>query len=112
MGTAKYDHPGYVADTGVQGKFLIGIWCPHGFPAHIHIGHLKADGQAEVRLRLRIPDGVFQSLSDDMERLCRRALGQAMEERLLTEGAGGFQETRFKVDAIPWAGPLRPVPAA
>ena len=43
MGTAKYDHPGYVADTGDAGKYHVGIWCPHGYPAHIHIGR-PADG--------------------------------------------------------------------
>ncbi len=109
MGTAKYDHPGYIADTGMHGKFVIGVWCPHGYPAHIHIGRFVPGGKAEARLRLRIPDGVFQSLSDDMEHLCRRALGQAMDENLLADSDGNFQETRFRVDAVPWAGPLLPV---
>ena len=78
MGTAKYDHPGYVADTGDAGKYHVGIWCPHGYPAHIHIGRPADGGDPLALLRLRIPDGVFQSLADDPETLCRRALGQAL----------------------------------
>ena len=75
MGTAKYDHPGYVADTGSEGKYHVGIWCPHGYPAHIHIGRPAERGDPQALLRLRIPDGVFQSLPDDPETLCRRAMG-------------------------------------
>lgn len=67
MGTAKYDHPGYVADTGADGKYHVGIWCPHGYPAHIHIGRPAERGDPQALLRLRIPDGVFQSLPDDPE---------------------------------------------
>ncbi|AKQ55064.1 hypothetical protein [Bordetella hinzii] len=111
MGTAKYDHPGFVADTGVQGKFVIGVWCPHGYPAHIHIGRFKPGAAAEPNLRLRIPDGVFQSISDDMENLCRRALGQAIADRLLVDAEGGYQETRFRIDAVPWTGPLQALAA-
>ncbi|AHV91748.1 hypothetical protein D559_1196 [Bordetella holmesii 1058] len=90
----------------MQGKFVIGVWCPHGYPAHIHIGRFNQGEVAEPNLRLRIPDGVFQSISDDMERLCRRALGQAIEDRLLVDADGGYQETRFRIDALPWSGPL------
>ena len=78
MGTAKYDHPGYLADAGAAGTYHVGVWCPHGYPAHVHIG--RAGSQDDARLRLRIPDGVFQSMPDDMETLCRRAFGQALAE--------------------------------
>ncbi|MDQ8035026.1 hypothetical protein CEG14_15360 [Bordetella genomosp. 1] len=111
MGTAKYDHPGFVADTGTDGQYLIGIWCPHGYPAHIHIGRLEDNGKSEAQLRLRIPDSVFQSMPDDVETLCRRAMGQAVREHLLN-GATGFQETRLQLDAVPWAGPMRAMVAA
>ncbi|MGE8615098.1 MAG: hypothetical protein ACN6PF_22575 [Achromobacter veterisilvae] len=109
MGTAKYDHPGYVADTGAEGKYHVGIWCPHGYPAHIHIGRPTERGDPQALLRLRIPDGVFQSLPDDPETLCRRALGQAMGAGLLPSVAvdGEFQELRFELDAEPWSGPMQ-----
>ena len=60
-------------------------------------------------LRLRIPDGVFQSLADDPETLCRRALGQALGAGLLRTVAvdGDYQEIRFELDAEPWAAPCR-----
>ena len=60
-------------------------------------------------LRLRIPDGVFQSLADDPETLCRRALGQALGAGLLRTVAvdGDYQEIRFELDAEPWGGPMR-----
>ncbi|OZI78204.1 hypothetical protein CAL23_13825 [Bordetella genomosp. 6] len=104
MGTAKYDHPGYLADAGAAGTYHVGVWCPHGYPAHVHIG--RAGSQADARLRLRIPDGVFQSMPDDMETLCRRAFGQALDEGLLAASEGDFQEVRLRLDAQPWAGPL------
>ncbi|WP_167382501.1 hypothetical protein [Bordetella genomosp. 6] len=104
MGTAKYDHPGYLADAGTAGTYHVGVWCPHGYPAHVHIG--RAGSQADARLRLRIPDGVFQSMPDDMETLCRRAFGQALDEGLLAASEGDFQEVRLRLDAQPWAGPL------
>src|SRR3546814_12835482 len=93
MGTAKYDHPGYIADIGPQGRYYVGVWCPHGYPAHVHIGNAGVT-QAAAGLRLRIPDGAFQSLSDDFETLCRRAIGQAVPSGLLRDGLGGSQETR------------------
>jgi len=104
MGTAKYDHPGYVADLGDRGHYRVGLWRPHGYPAHIHIG--RQDAPEAAMLRLRIADSVFQSLSEDTEMLCRRALGQAMEEGLLDASQSAFQETRFHPDAAPWQGPL------
>ncbi|MCZ8411133.1 hypothetical protein O9649_25430 [Achromobacter dolens] len=109
MGTAKYDHPGYVADTGSEGKYHVGIWCPHGYPAHIHIGRPAERGDPLALLRLRIPDGVFQSLPDDPETLCRRAMGQALGSGLLRSVAvdGEFQELRFQLDAEPWSGPMQ-----
>ena len=60
-------------------------------------------------LRLRIPDGVFQSLADDPETLCRRALGQALGAGLLRTVAvdGDYQEIRFELDAEPWGGPMQ-----
>ncbi|WZB61505.1 hypothetical protein WJ970_30505 [Achromobacter xylosoxidans] len=108
MGTAKYDHPGYVADTGDAGKYHVGIWCPHGYPAHIHIGR-PGWRRPLALLRLRIPDGVFQSLADDPETLCRRALGQALGAGLLRTVAvdGDYQEIRFELDAEPWGGPMQ-----
>ncbi|MBV7482450.1 hypothetical protein [Bordetella sp. BOR01] len=108
MGTAKYDHPGYIADIGPQGTYYVGVWCPHGYPAHVHIGDAAA--QADAGLRLRIPDGAFQSLSDDFETLCRRAIGQALESGLLRDGLGGFQETRLALETQPWNGPMQPAP--
>ncbi|WP_313697785.1 hypothetical protein [Achromobacter sp.] len=109
MGTAKYDHPGYVADTGAEGKYHVGIWCPHGYPAHIHIGRPADRDDPSALLRLRIPDGVFQSLPDDPETLCRRALGQALDAGLLRTVAvdGEYQELRFQLDAEPWSGPMQ-----
>lgn len=108
MGTAKYDHPGYIADIGPQGKYYVGVWCPHGYPAHVHIG--DAADAADAALRLRIPDGAFQSLSDDFETLCRRAIGQALQSGLLRDGLGGFQETRLALETEPWSGPMRAAP--
>ena len=110
VGTAKYDHPGYIADLGDQGHYQIGLWCPHGYPAHIHIGRPGAPQSAA--LRLRIADSAFQSLSDDMETLCRRALGQAVAAGLLGASQPVFQETRFHPDAAPWQGPLSAVQLA
>lgn len=108
MGTAKYDHPGYIADMGPQGQYYVGVWCPHGYPAHVHIGTAAAEAEAaDANLRLRIPDGAFQSLSDDFETLCRRALGQALSAGLLRDGLGGFQETRLSLETEPWAGPMQ-----
>lgn len=108
MGTAKYDHPGYIADMGPQGQYYVGVWCPHGYPAHVHIGTAAAAAEAaDANLRLRIPDGAFQSLSDDFETLCRRALGQALSAGLLRDGLGGFQETRLSLETEPWAGPMQ-----
>lgn len=104
MGTAKYNHPGYIADLGEQGCYQIGVWRPHGFPAHIHIG--KQGTPEAAMLRLRISDSVFQSLPDDMETLCRRALGQVVDEGRLNASQAAFQETRFHPDAEPWQGPL------
>lgn len=106
MGTAKYDHPGYIADIGPQGRYYVGVWCPHGYPAHVHIGNAGI-AQADAGLRLRIPDGAFQSLSDDFETLCRRAIGQALQSGLLRDGLGGFQETRLALDTQPWSGPMQ-----
>ncbi len=108
MGTAKYDHPGYIADLGPQGSYYVGVWCPHGYPAHVHIGNAGVT-QADAGLRLRIPDGAFQSLSDDFETLCRRAIGQALQSGLLRSGLGGFQETRLALDTPPWSGPMQAV---
>ncbi|MCD0502407.1 hypothetical protein, partial [Bordetella petrii] len=105
MGTAKYDHPGYIADVGPQGKFYVGVWCPHGYPAHVHIGNAAADSDAN--LRLRIPDGAFQSLSDDFETLCRRAIAQALHSGQLQDSLEGFQETRLALDTQPWNGPMQ-----
>ena len=108
MGTAKYDHPGYVADTGDAGKYHVGIWCPHGYPAHIHIGR-PADGGDLALLRLRIPDGVFQSLADDPETLCRRALGQALGAGLLRTVAvdGDYRRSVSNSTPSPGAAPCR-----
>ncbi len=111
MGTAKYDHPGYIADTGETGKYYVGVWCPHGYPAHVHIGWAQEHGASEPGIRLRFPDGTFQSLSDDFETLCRRAIGQALAERLLNGNRDEFQETRLKLDTAPWAGPMQAVVA-
>lgn len=106
MGTAKYDHPGYVADMGPRGQYYVGVWCPHGYPAHVHIGGADTAHSLDAGLRLRIPDGAFQSLADDFETLCRRAIGQALNTGLLREGLGGFQETRLVLETEPWAGPM------
>ena len=108
MGTAKYDHPGYVADTGDAGKYHVGIWCPHGYPP-ISISAGRPMAATLALLRLRIPDGVFQSLADDPETLCRRALGQALGAGLLRTVAvdGDYQEIRFELDAEPWGGPMQ-----
>jgi len=110
VGTAKYNHPGYIADLGDQGHYQVGLWRPHGYPAHIHIGRPGAPDGA--RLRLRIADSAFQSLADDMETLCRRALGQAVQEGLLGNAEAVFQETRFHPDAAPWQGPMSATDAA
>lgn len=107
MGTAKYDHPGYVADIGPRGQYYVGVWCPHGYPAHVHIGDAASRESKDASLRLRIPDGMFQSLSDDFETLCRRAIGQALSTGLLREGLGGFQETRLVLETEPWSGPMQ-----
>ena len=107
MGTAKYDHPGYIADIGPQGRYYMAVWCPHGYPAHVHIGH-AGEPQPVANLRLRIPDGAFQSLADDFETLCRRAVGQALQSGLLRQGLDGFQETRLSLEAAPWNGPMQP----
>ncbi len=109
MGTAKYDHPGYVADTGAQGRYHVALWCPHGYPAHVHIGRPSEHGDPHALLRLRVPDGVFQSLADDPETLCRRALGQALQGGLLGSVAvdGAYQELRLQLDAEPWQGPMQ-----
>ena len=50
---------------------------------------------------------MFQSLADDPETLCRRALGQALGAGLLRTVAvdGDYQEIRFELDAEPWGGP-------
>ena len=108
MGTAKYDYPGYIADMGAQGQYYVGVWCPHGYPAHVHIGEAAAGSNAEgASLRLRLPDGAYQSLSEDFETLCRRAIGQALGTGLLREGLGGFQETRLILETEPWDGPMQ-----
>lgn len=108
MGTAKYDHPGYIADIGPQGQYYVGVWCPHGYSAHVHIGDAATVTNSEgATLRLRIPDGAFQSLSDDFETLCRRAIGQALKTGLLRDGLGGYQETRLSLETEPWAGPMQ-----
>jgi len=108
MGTAKYDHPGYIADIGSHGRYYVGVWCPHGYPAHVHIG--QAEAATDAGLRLRIPDGAFQSLADDFETLCRRAIGQALQNGWLRGGLGGFQETRLALETEPWAGPMQAAP--
>ena len=108
MGTAKYDHPGYVADTGDAGKHHVGIWCPHGYPAHIHIGRPADGGDPLALLRLRIPDGVFQSLADDPETLCRRALGQRGAGAAHRGGVDGdYQEIRFGTRRRALGGPMQ-----
>ena len=101
MGTAKYDHPGYVADTGDAGKYHVGIWCPHGYPAHIHIGR-PADGGDPGAARLR----VFQSLADQTR--CaggRSTLGAGLLRTVAVDG--DYQEIRFELDAEPWGGPMQ-----
>lgn len=108
MGTAKYNHPGYIADLGEQGCYQVGLWLPHGYPPHIHIG--RHDTPETALLRLRIADSVFQSLSDDMETLCRRAVRQVVDEGLLN-ASHAFQETRFHPDTEPWQGPMALAPA-
>ncbi|MNL76487.1 hypothetical protein D3C87_2024620 [compost metagenome] len=52
---------------------------------------------------------MFQSLPDDPETLCRRALGQALGAGLLRSVSvdGEFQELRFELDAEPWSGPMQ-----
>ena len=52
---------------------------------------------------------MFQSLADDPETLCRRALGQALGAGLLRTVAvdGDYQEIRFELDAEPWGGPMQ-----
>src|SRR3546814_20346929 len=108
MGTAKYDHPGYIADLGPQGSYYVGVWCPHGYPAHVHIGHAGV-AQADAGLRLRIPDGAFQSLSEDFDTLCRTAIGTDLLRGLLRHGLGGFPAPPLPPDPPPCTRPLSAV---
>ena len=107
-GYCKIRSSGYVADTGDAGKY-------HGHLVPARLSRPYSYRQAGrwrrplALLRLRIPDGVFQSLADDPETLCRRALGQALGAGLLRTVAvdGDYQEIRFELDAEPWGGPMQ-----
>ena len=108
MGTAKYDHPGYVADTGDAGKYHVGIWCPHGYPAHIHIGR-PADGgdpgaAAPAHTGRRVPVAGRRS-RDAVQAGARTGAGRGLLRTVAVDG--DYQEIRFELDAEPWGGPMQ-----
>ena len=91
MGTAKYDHPGYLADAGAAGTYHVGVWCPHGYPAHRPYRPRRQPGRC-APAAAHSDGGVSSPCPDDMEILSAR-FRAALAEGLLAASEGDFQES-------------------